>query len=62
MQLLHAANIWCGNESGDSERIEKVEKEIPDYTRLVHNEGTDTTQLWQEVTIFIIVVHFKIIL
>ncbi|CAK9818677.1 A-kinase anchor protein 13 [Anthophora plagiata] len=48
MQLLHAANIWGGNES-DNERIEKGDKEIPDYTRLVHNEGTDTTQLRQEV-------------
>lgn len=52
MQLLHAANIWSGNESSDNERIEKCEKDIPDYTRLVHNEGTDTIQLWQEVTTF----------
>ncbi|XP_076237444.1 rho guanine nucleotide exchange factor 18 cysts isoform X2 [Calliopsis andreniformis] len=51
MQLLHTANIWCGNENSDNERIEKVDKEIPDYTRLVHNEGTDTTQLWQEVVV-----------
>lgn len=50
MRLLHAANIWSGNEN-DNERIEKLEKEVPDYTRLVHNEGTDTTQLWQEVNI-----------
>nr|XP_034189143.1 rho guanine nucleotide exchange factor 2-like isoform X2 [Osmia lignaria] len=49
MQLLHVANIWSGNESSDNERLEKVDKEIPDYTRLVHNEGTDTTQLRQEV-------------
>nr|XP_012147664.1 PREDICTED: rho guanine nucleotide exchange factor 18-like isoform X2 [Megachile rotundata] len=49
MQLLHVANIWSGNESSDNERIEKVDKEIPDYNRLVHNEGTDTTQLRQEV-------------
>ncbi|XP_017892882.1 rho guanine nucleotide exchange factor 2 isoform X2 [Ceratina calcarata] len=49
MQLLHAANIWSGNESSDNERVEKTDKEIPDYTRLVHNEGTDTTQLRQEV-------------
>ncbi|XP_076176426.1 rho guanine nucleotide exchange factor 18 cysts isoform X2 [Ptiloglossa arizonensis] len=51
MQLLHAANIWSGNECSDNERIEKVEKEIPDYTRLVHSEGTDTAQLWQEVVV-----------
>ena len=51
MQLLHAANIWSGNESSDNERIEKSEKDIPDYTRLVHNEGTDTIQLWQEVVV-----------
>ncbi|XP_017761271.1 PREDICTED: rho guanine nucleotide exchange factor 18 isoform X2 [Eufriesea mexicana] len=49
MQLLQAANIWSGNESSDNERIEKVDKEILDYTRLVHNERTDTTQLRQEV-------------
>ncbi|XP_076750356.1 rho guanine nucleotide exchange factor 18 cysts isoform X2 [Xylocopa sonorina] len=49
MQLLYAANIWSGNESSDNERIEKTDKEITDYTRLVHNEGTDTTQLRQEV-------------
>ncbi|XP_012347640.1 A-kinase anchor protein 13 isoform X4 [Apis florea] len=49
MQLLHAANIWSANENSDNERIEKVDKEILDYTRLVHNEGTDTTQLRQEV-------------
>lgn len=49
MQLLHAANIWNTNENSDNERIEKVDKEILDYTRLVHNEGTDTTQLRQEV-------------
>ncbi|XP_011256225.1 rho guanine nucleotide exchange factor 18 isoform X3 [Camponotus floridanus] len=48
MRLLQAANIWSGNES-DNERIEKLEKEGADYTRLVHNERTDTTQLWQEV-------------
>ncbi|XP_076636511.1 rho guanine nucleotide exchange factor 18 cysts isoform X2 [Colletes latitarsis] len=51
MQLLHAANIWSGNECSDTERIEKIEKEIPDYTRLVHSEGTDTAQLWQEVVV-----------
>lgn len=49
MRLLQAANI-CGNEN-DNEKIEKPEKEGADYTRLVHNEGTDTTQLWQEVNI-----------
>ncbi|XP_071573187.1 uncharacterized protein Cyst isoform X3 [Temnothorax nylanderi] len=49
MRLLQAANV-CGNES-DNERIEKHEKEGADYTRLVHNEGTDTTQLWQEVVV-----------
>ncbi|XP_078049020.1 rho guanine nucleotide exchange factor 18 cysts isoform X2 [Augochlora pura] len=48
MQLSSAANIW-GNETNDTERLEKGDKEIPDYTRLVHNEGTDTTQLWKEV-------------
>ncbi|XP_072750985.1 uncharacterized protein Cyst isoform X4 [Anoplolepis gracilipes] len=48
MRLLQAANIWSGNDS-DYERIEKLEKEGADYTRLVHNERTDTTQLWQEV-------------
>ncbi|GAB1861998.1 A-kinase anchor protein 13 [Camponotus japonicus] len=48
MRLLQAANIWSGNES-DNERIEKLEKEGADYTRLVHNERTDTTQLWHEV-------------
>ncbi|XP_053972864.1 rho guanine nucleotide exchange factor 2 isoform X2 [Hylaeus volcanicus] len=51
VQLLHAGNIWSGNECSDNERIEKVEKEIPDYTRLVHSEGTDTAQLWQEVVV-----------
>ncbi|XP_070522801.1 rho guanine nucleotide exchange factor 28 isoform X2 [Cardiocondyla obscurior] len=50
MRLLQAANIWSGNES-DNERIEKHEKEGTDYTRLVHNEGNDTTQLWQEVVV-----------
>lgn len=50
MRLLQAANIWSGNES-DNERIEKLEKEGADYTRLVHNERTDTTQLWQEVNV-----------
>lgn len=50
MRLLQAANIWSGNES-DNERIEKLEKEVADYTRLVHNERTDTTQLWQEVNV-----------
>jgi len=50
MRLLQAANVWSGNES-DNEKIEKPEKEGADYTRLVHNEGTDTTQLWQEVSI-----------
>ncbi|XP_033334273.1 rho guanine nucleotide exchange factor 18 cysts isoform X3 [Megalopta genalis] len=49
MQLSNAANVWGGNETNDTERLEKVDKEIPDYTRLVHNEGTDTTQLWKEV-------------
>ncbi|KAK9304542.1 hypothetical protein QLX08_004163 [Tetragonisca angustula] len=49
IQLLHAANIWNGNESSDNEKIEKADKEIADYTRLVHNEGTETTQLRQEV-------------
>ncbi|XP_032669735.1 rho guanine nucleotide exchange factor 18-like isoform X4 [Odontomachus brunneus] len=43
MRLLHVANIWSANES-DNERIEK---EVPDYTRFAHNEGTDA-QLWQE--------------
>lgn len=57
MQLLHVANIWSGNESSDNERLEKVDKEIPDYTRLVHNEGTDTTQLRQEVNIFFFFIH-----
>lgn len=51
MRLLQAANIWSGNES-DNERIEKHEREGADYTRLVHNEGIDTTQLWQEVNIY----------
>ncbi|XP_011640478.1 rho guanine nucleotide exchange factor 18 isoform X2 [Pogonomyrmex barbatus] len=50
MRLLQAANIYSGNES-DNERIEKHEKEGADYTRLVHNEGIDTTQLWQEVVV-----------
>lgn len=48
MRLLQAANIWNGNES-DNERLEKIEKEGADYTRLVHNEGVDTTHIWQEV-------------
>jgi hypothetical protein len=48
MRLLQAANIWSGNEN-ETEKIEKLEKESADYTRLLHNEGTDTTQLWQEV-------------
>lgn len=62
MQLLHAANIWSGNESSDNEKIEKADKEIADYTRLVHNEGTDTTQLRQEVTMFYIYyfIYFQI--
>lgn len=62
MQLLHAANIWSGNESSDNEKIEKTDKEIADYTRLVHNEGTDTTQLRQEVTMFYIYyyIYFQI--
>lgn len=59
MQLLHAANIWSGNECSDNERIEKVEKEIPDYTRLVHSEGTDTAQLWQEVITFTVIICFQ---
>lgn len=50
MQLLHAANILSGNES-DNERIEKFDKEGTDYSRLVHNEGMDTIQLWQEVNV-----------
>ncbi|KOX74133.1 A-kinase anchor protein 13 [Melipona quadrifasciata] len=49
IQLLHAVNIWNGSENSDNEKIEKADKEIADYTRLVHNEGTDTTQLRQEV-------------
>ncbi|XP_025156350.1 A-kinase anchor protein 13 isoform X3 [Harpegnathos saltator] len=51
MRLLHAANIWGANESDNEriEKLEKLEKEVPDYTRLAHNEGSDTTQLWQEV-------------
>lgn len=58
VRLLQAANVWSGNES-DNERIEKHEKESTDYTRLVHNEGTDTTQLWQEVNI-ILLSHYKL--
>ncbi|XP_011707775.1 PREDICTED: rho guanine nucleotide exchange factor 18-like isoform X3 [Wasmannia auropunctata] len=50
MRLLQAANIWSGNEN-DNEKIEKHEKEGADYTRLVHNEGIDTTHLWQEVVV-----------
>jgi len=50
MRLLQAANIWNGNEN-ETEKIEKLEKESADYTRLLHNEGTDTTQLWQEASI-----------
>jgi len=50
MRLLQAVNIWSGNEN-EAEKIEKLEKESADYTRLLHNEGTDTTQLWQEVGI-----------
>ncbi|KAH0956661.1 hypothetical protein HN011_006687 [Eciton burchellii] len=50
MRLLQAANIWSGNEN-ETEKIEKLEKESADYTRLLHNEGTDTTQLWQEVVV-----------
>lgn len=46
IRLLHEANIWS-----DSERVYKLEKEVPDYTRLAHNEGTDTAQLWQEVNL-----------
>ncbi|XP_014473860.1 PREDICTED: rho guanine nucleotide exchange factor 18 isoform X3 [Dinoponera quadriceps] len=48
MRLSHAAKIWSANE-GDNERADKLWKEGPDYARLVHNEGTDTTQVWQEV-------------
>ncbi|XP_066589609.1 rho guanine nucleotide exchange factor 2 isoform X2 [Prorops nasuta] len=50
MRLLNAATIWSGNES-DSERIDKNDKEVPDYTRLVHSEGADAAQLWQEVVL-----------
>lgn len=50
MQLLHAANMLSGNES-DNERIEKFDKEGTDYSRLVHSEGMDTIQLWQEVNV-----------
>ncbi|XP_012532331.1 A-kinase anchor protein 13 isoform X2 [Monomorium pharaonis] len=50
MRLLQAANNYSGNES-DNEKFEKHEKEGADYTRLVHNEGIDTTQLWQEVVV-----------
>ncbi|XP_076303860.1 rho guanine nucleotide exchange factor 18 cysts isoform X3 [Lasioglossum baleicum] len=51
MQLSYAANVWGVNETNDNERLEKVDKEIPDYTRLVHSEGTETAQLWQEVVV-----------
>lgn len=50
MRLLHAANILSENENGN-EKDEKVDKEVPDYGRLMHSEGTDTTRLWQEVNV-----------
>ncbi|XP_043282819.1 rho guanine nucleotide exchange factor 28 isoform X3 [Venturia canescens] len=50
MRLLSAANVWNENDS-ESDRIERFEREVPDYTRLVRNEGTDSTQLWQEVVV-----------
>ena len=49
MRLLSAANVWNENDS-ESDRIERFERQVPDYTRLVRNEGTDSTQLWQEVS------------
>ena len=60
IQLLHAANIWNGNESSDNEKIEKADKEIADYTRLVHNEGTETTQLRQEVVLSYCIYFLKL--
>ena len=52
MRLLHTANIYSGNEIiGD--KIDRSNKEVPDYTRLVRNEGIDSIQLWQEVSLFL---------
>lgn len=48
MRLLYAASVWSENDC-ESEKIERTEKELPDYTRLVRSEGTDSSHLWQEV-------------
>lgn len=48
LRLLSAANVWNENDS-ESERIERFEREVPDYTRLVRSEDTDSAQLWHEV-------------
>ncbi|KAK0161983.1 hypothetical protein PV327_008373 [Microctonus hyperodae] len=50
MRLLYAASVWSENDC-ESEKIERTEKELPDYTRLVRSEGTDSSHLWQEVVV-----------
>lgn len=49
MKLLHTTNVYSGNEI-DGDKIDRGDKEFPDYTRLVRNEGIDSIQLWQEVS------------
>ncbi|XP_033224270.1 rho guanine nucleotide exchange factor 2 isoform X2 [Belonocnema kinseyi] len=48
MKLLHTTNVYSGNEI-EGDKIERGDNEVPDYTRLVRNEGIDSIQLWQEV-------------
>ncbi|XP_024940076.1 rho guanine nucleotide exchange factor 2 [Cephus cinctus] len=50
LRLLYTASFWSGNES-ESEKAEKADKALPNYTRLVRNEGIDSAQLWQEVVV-----------
>lgn len=50
IQLLHTTNVYSGNKL-DGRKVEKGYKEIPDYTRFVRNEETDSIHLWKEVNL-----------
>ena len=57
MRLLHTTNVYSGNEI-DGDKIDRGDKEVPDYTRLVRSEGIDSIQLWQEVSLLFLFLFF----
>lgn len=51
MRLLHVSSLSCVSESDIAAADAILEREVPDYTRLVRSDGIDPMQMWNEVRV-----------